>query len=182
MITSRVPAFLADLPSWDSDGDLVAVVEVPKGSRNKLDFDPEWGAFRLKKVLPAGMVFPYDFGFVPGTLADDGDPLDVLILLDDPVAPGTVVAARPVGVIEAKQRKDGGEWVRNDRLIAVAACSLTQAHVRDLSDLGDAFMDGLEAFFTDYHALDDRTFRPIARRGPATATRLVRKASTAHRR
>ncbi len=156
------------------------MIEVPKGSRNKLSFDPKWGAFRLKKVLPVGMVFPYDFGFGRDQ-GEDGDPLDVLVLLDDAVATGTIVSARLIGVIEAKQRKEGEEWLRNDRLIAVAKCSHSQADVEDISDLGDPFLDELEAFFADYHAVDDETFRPIARRGRAAAARLVRAAGSAGR-
>ena len=178
MTAHRVPMLLTDLPSWDSDGSLITVVEDPRGSRNKVDYDPDWGVFRLTKVLPKGMVFPYDFGFVPGTQGEDGDPLDVLILLDGAVAPGTVVPARLLGVIEARQREDGGEWVRNDRFVALATCSSIQVGIEELSDLGAPFLDEIETFFSAYHALDAHIFEPVARRGPGAATRLVRKAST----
>ena len=174
-------ASLVELPSWDADGNVVAVIEVPRGSRNKLDFDPDWGAFRLAKVLPEGMVFPYDFGFIPGTRGEDGDPLDILILLDGAVAPGTVISARLLGVIEARQREDDGEWVRNDRFIAVAACSRTQMDIDGLADLAAAFLDELETFFSAYHALDAKVFEPVARRGPTAAARLIRKASVTRR-
>jgi hypothetical protein len=91
-----------------------------RGCRNKFAYDPEQSIFALKKVLPAGMVFPYDFGFLPSTLAPDGDPIDVLLLMDEPAFPGCAVKARLVGVIEG-ERVDGKTTTRNDRLVAVTA-------------------------------------------------------------
>ena len=82
----------------DSDDKQIlrVVVETPKGSRNKFAFDPDQHLFHLKKVLPTGMAFPYDFGFVPSTEAEDGDPIDVLILMDGPAFPGCVLKCRPI--------------------------------------------------------------------------------------
>src|SRR5256714_4781218 len=98
---------------------LRVVVETPKGSRNKFAFDAEQHIFELKKVLPAGMTFPYDFGFVPSTIADDGDPIDVLVLMDEPAFPGCVLSCRPIGVIEGEQRDEKKKKERNDRIIAI---------------------------------------------------------------
>jgi inorganic pyrophosphatase len=81
---------------------LRVVIETPKGSRNKFAFNLEQHTFELKKVLPAGMAFPYDFGFVPSTKADDGDPVDVLVLMDEPAFPECVLLCRPIGVIEGE--------------------------------------------------------------------------------
>src|ERR1043166_1586158 len=97
-----------------------AVIETPKGSRVKYSYDEETGLLRLKKALPEGMVFPFNFGFIPGTKAEDGDPLDVLIVNEEALVPGCLVEARPIAVIEAKQGKKGGKQVRNDRLVAKA--------------------------------------------------------------
>src|SRR5579863_7953432 len=83
------------------------IIETPKGSRNKYAFDPALGAFVLRKVLPAGMAFPYDFGFVPATIGGDGDPLDVLVLMDEPAFPGCVLKCRLVGVIRGRQKSHG---------------------------------------------------------------------------
>ena len=83
------------------------IIETPKGSRNKFAFDPEQEVFALAKVLPAGMVFPYDFGFIPSTKAEDGDPTDVLVLMDEPAFPGVLVKCRVIGVIEGEQGKIG---------------------------------------------------------------------------
>src|SRR6202167_2810488 len=121
-------------PILKKDGMLQVIVETPKGSRNKFSFDPEQEIFSLKKVLPAGMVFPYDFGFLPRTLADDGDPIDVLLLMDEPAFPGVLVCARLIGVIEGEQI-DGKKRIRNDRLVAVAHTNHMYLNVRKLKDL-----------------------------------------------
>src|SRR5215212_5641394 len=108
-------AHIARLPAFDDEsGDVHAVVEAVKGSRNKFKFDEQRGLFIHDSVLPAGATFPFDFGFVPSTRADDGDPLDVLILMDEPAFVGAVVPCRLVGVIEAEQTEKDGETVRND--------------------------------------------------------------------
>jgi len=90
-------------PVDKKDGLLQVIVETPAGSRNKFAFDPKQGIFALKKVLPAGMVFPYDFGFLPQTIAPDDDPIDVLLLMDEPAFPGCAVWSRLIGVIEGEQ-------------------------------------------------------------------------------
>src|SRR2546421_8211911 len=108
------------LPPLDDNGRVQVVIETPKGSRSKYAFDPDQRAFKLKKVLPEGMVFPHDFGFIPSTEAEDGDPLDVLLLMDQPAFPGCLVEARLIGVIEGEQSEDGKKE-RNDRLLAVAS-------------------------------------------------------------
>ena len=104
------------------DGDdkqlLRVVIETPKGGRNKFAFDPKQHVFELKKVLPAGMTFPYDFGFVPSTEADDGVPVDVLVLMDEPAFPGCVLKCRVIGVIEGEQG-DKKDKERNDRIVAI---------------------------------------------------------------
>src|ERR1700749_540488 len=111
---------LSRLPSYDPKHDELVnvVVETPRASRNKFAYDDKLGVIRLKKVLPAGMEFPYDFGFVPSTKADDGDPIDVLVLMDEPAFAGCVLTCRMIGVIEGEQR-DGKKKVRNDRIIAI---------------------------------------------------------------
>src|ERR1700691_3575290 len=130
-------------PILKKDGMLQVIVETPKGSRNKFSFDPDQEIFSLKKVLPAGMDFPYDFGFLPRTLADDGDPLDVLLLMDEPAFPGIAVQSRLIGGIEGEQI-DGKKRVRNDRLVAVAAANHMYADIRNLEDLPRRFVNELE--------------------------------------
>ena len=152
------------------------VVETPKGSHNKLKFDPERNAFRLSHVLPVGMSFPFDFGFLPETHGGDGDPLDVLILMDAPCPTGCLVDVRLIGVLEVEQREEDGEVVRNDRLIAVARTSATHAATRELTDLAPALLGQIEAFFDQYNRLDGKEFRVLHRRGRRAAAALARGA------
>src|ERR1700758_368420 len=135
-------AGLADptrLPPFASkDADLTVIIETPKGSRNKYAYDPEERIFALRKVLPAGMAFPYDFGFVPSTLAGDGDPLDVLVLMDEPAFTGCKLTCRAVGVIEGEQGSKN-KRERNDRVVAVESGNHSYAHVKRVDDLGKKF-------------------------------------------
>jgi inorganic pyrophosphatase len=117
---ARPARSVADLSPLDEEGHVRVVVESPRGSRVKIAFDPELGAFAFSRALPTGITFPFDFGFVPGTLANDGDPLDAIVLHDEHSYPGIVIACSPVGVIEIDQTEDG-ESLRNDRLVLVPA-------------------------------------------------------------
>jgi inorganic pyrophosphatase len=137
------------------------IIETPKGGRGKMTYDPESGAFALKRLLPDGMSFPLDFGFVPGTRAQDGDPIDVLVLNDEPAAVGTLMSVRLIGVIEAEQTEDG-ETVRNDRLLAVASVSHLFAGITVAEDLGPQFLKHLTAFWENYNALRGASFRVLA--------------------
>src|SRR5881394_3501639 len=99
-------ARLSNLEAFDPDsGELNAVIETPKGHRNKFKYDEKRGLFRLSGVLPAGAVFPFDFGFVPSTRGEDGDPLDVLVLMEEPAFCGCLISARLLGAIEARQKE-----------------------------------------------------------------------------
>ena len=108
------------------DGTCRVIVETPRGARAKYDYNPETDLFELSKILPEGMRFPTDFGFVPSTLCDDGDPLDVMLLGDEPGAVGVLVRARLLGVLLVEQVK-AGKTERNDRLLAVPWCSRLHA-------------------------------------------------------
>jgi inorganic pyrophosphatase len=157
-------------------GDILdIIVETPRGHRNKFKFDEKRGDFRLGSVLPAGLSFPYDFGFVPDTKADDGDPLDVLLLMDEPAFPGCIVAARLVGVIEAEQREDG-EMIRNDRIIAVAMDAHDYADIKSMDDINKNLLKELEHFFISYNETRGKTFRLLGTKGPNRARKLVEAA------
>jgi inorganic pyrophosphatase len=165
-------------PVRKKDGLLQVIVETPKGSRNKFSFDEEQQIFSLKKVLPAGMVFPYDFGFLPKTLADDGDPIDVLLLMDEPAFPGILVPSRLIGVIEGEQ-VDGKKRTRNDRLVAIADANHMYANVRKLNDLPKQFLRELEDFFVNYHELEGKEYKLLGCKGIAEAETLIKKAKKA---
>jgi inorganic pyrophosphatase len=167
---------LSRLPSVDPDTrDLIAVIETPKGSPNKYKFEQKFGAFVLNTVMPKGSFFPYDFGFIPSTLGEDGDPLDVLVFMDDPAPVGCLVAIRLVGAIEAEQREENGETKRNDRLLAVAIKSPTHANINDLDDLQPSLLDEVETFFITYTGQRGKKFRPIGLPAPVRLGRSLRR-------
>jgi inorganic pyrophosphatase len=162
-------------PLDKKDGALQVIIETPKGSHNKFSFDPDQEIFSLKKVLPAGMVFPYDFGFLPRTLAEDGDPIDVLLLMDEPAFPGVLVSARLIGVIEGEQI-DGKKRIRNDRLVAVAEATHMYANIKKLEDLPRHFIKELEDFFVNYHQLEGKQYKLLGCRDAGEAFRLIKQA------
>ena len=169
---------LSNLKPLDrKSGNLNVVIDTPKGSRNKYGFDFKINAYKLKTVLPHGTVFPFDFGSIPNTVAEDGDPLDVLVLMDEPVFIGCLVETRLLGVIEAEQT-EAGETERNDRLIAVAAESHTNGTLKSLKKLDSKLLDEIEHFFVSYNDARGKTFKPTARKGPAVAKRLIKKQTT----
>ena len=151
-----------------------AVIETPMGSRNKFKYDEDMGFFALSGVLPQGMMFPHAFGFIPRTKAADGDPEDVLVILDEPVFPGCIVPSRLLGVIEAEQTEDG-KTERNDRLIAVSASSRELSDVESLSDLNPVMIKEIEKFFVNYNEEKGKKFKVLARRGPQQAMKLLKK-------
>lgn len=150
------------------------VVETPKGSRNKYAFDATEKVFRLKKVLPAGMAFPYDFGFVPRTEADDGDPVDVLVLMDEPAFPGCVLQCRPIGIIEGEQG-NAKKKERNDRIVAVQKDAHSWEDVKTIDDLGDPFCRELEEFFVNYHKLTGKQYRVLGVKGPGAIRKMIKR-------
>jgi inorganic pyrophosphatase len=154
---------------------LQVIIETPKGCRNKYSFDAEQKIFVLKAALPAGMVFPYDFGFVPRTLADDGDPIDVLVLMDEPAFPGCALMARLIGVIEGEQTTPK-ETTRNDRLVAVAETAHIYAHLKGLKDLPKQILREIEEFFVNYHKLQGKKYKLLDCKGEKTALDLIEKA------
>lgn len=160
------------LPLNKESRTIQVIIETPKGSRNKYAFDPELKIFQLKKVLPAGMSFPYDFGFVPSTKAEDGDPLDVLVLMDEPAFTGCLLQCRPVGVIEGQQGKKKDKE-RNDRVVAIEQDNHSFAHVKHVRDLGKKFVRELEEFFVNYHQLTGKKYKILDVKGPAEAWRRV---------
>jgi inorganic pyrophosphatase len=169
------------LPPRGGDDAVHVVIETPRGSAHKLSFDGERGVFVLKKALPLGMTFPFDFGFVPGTKAGDGDPLDVLVLLDGATPPGVLVEARLVGAIEAEQRSGDEEPERNDRVVAVGTHSRTFGRVRALAQLPPELVDDIERFFVVYSNALGKDFRALGRAGPDRAEALLDEAVRAAR-
>jgi inorganic pyrophosphatase len=155
---------------------LQVIIETPKGSHNKYSFDEKQKIFVLKTALPSGMVFPYDFGFVPQTLADDGDPLDVLVLMDQPAFPGCAVVARLIGVIEGEQEVPKMDPTRNDRLVAVAETTHMYAKFSKLKDMPKQALREIEEFFVNYHKLQGKKYKLLGCKGEKAALQLIEKA------
>jgi inorganic pyrophosphatase len=163
----------AALSAFEPDSEeLNTIIDTPKGSRNKFKYDERRGLFKLGGVLPLGAVFPFDFGYIPSTVGGDGDPVDILILMDEPAFPGCLVAGRLIGVIEANQTEDG-QTSRNDRLIAVAADSRSHSEVHTLSDLNSNIVDEIEHFFISYNEIKGKQFEVLGRFGPDRAKSIV---------
>jgi inorganic pyrophosphatase len=164
---------LHDIEPRSAGGRQIAVVvDTPRGSRNKYKYDEKLGLFRLSRILPSGMSFPYDFGSVPRTRAADGDALDVLILTEAPTFVGCLVSVRLLGVLRATQREKG-KTIRNDRLIAVPETPVNHPAIRELRQLDHNRIGEIEQFFLSYNRAQGREFSPGQRLGPREAYRLV---------
>lgn len=154
-------------------------METPKGRRNKFNYDPQIQAFTLGGLLAEGLSFPFDFGFVPSTLAEDGDPVDVMILMDEPAHVGCVLDVRVIGVIEAKQTEDG-KTTANDRLVAVAVHSYNHEHIKSISDVSQSILQQVEEFFITYNKSRGKKFKVLGLHGPKRAVKLLEEGIQAH--
>jgi inorganic pyrophosphatase len=163
------------MPPFDpKSGAVHVIIDTPKGNRNKFSWSEKWKLFEMSGVLPAGAIFPFDFGFIPRTRGGDGDPLDVLVLMDEPGTVGCLVRTRLLGVIEAEQTEEG-ETSRNDRLIGVAVKSRIDSDYKTLDDLSEKLVDEIEHFFVSYNAAKGKKFEPLGRFGPERARQLVKQ-------
>jgi inorganic pyrophosphatase len=164
------------LPAFNGkEGVVNVIIETEKRSRNKFSYDEDLNIFRLKKVLPEGMSFPYDFGFIPSTLADDGDPLDVLVLMDEPGCTGCLVECRIIGAICGEQ-SENGDNLRNDRLVGVAVPSHTHSNLKEVDDLNPALLQEVDNFFVNYHQQYGKKFKVIGHCDSKEAMKMVKKA------
>src|SRR5215831_14409491 len=145
-----------------------AIIETPKGFRNKFDYDPESNLFMLGGLLPEGMMFPFDFGFIPSSLGDDGDPLDILVLMDAPAHSGCLIDVRIIGVIAAEQSEDGKKE-SNDRLIGVAIHSYQHEEVETIEDVSKTLLSQVEEFFISYNKQRGKKFKITGTSGPKKA-------------
>lgn len=150
------------------------IIDTPKGSRGKYKYDEKTGFYRLSKLLPLGACFPYNFGFIPSTRGEDGDALDVLLLMEEPVAVGCVVPVLLIGVLKGKQTETNGRTSRNDRLLAVLDTPYNPPEIRSLDELDKQRLEEIEHFFISYNEMEGRRFEPAGREGPDKAQALVR--------
>ncbi len=167
---------LSKVETWADKQHIYAVVETPRGSHAKLEFDPKLRAFTLSKPLFAGLTYPYDWGFIPSTRAADGDPLDVLIIHDAATYPGLVLKCKPIGVLEVTQRENG-KSERNDRIFVVPDRSPFEGDLLDIRHMPRRAIEELEKFFQATDALESKKISFDGWRGPQRAIKAIKKAS-----
>jgi inorganic pyrophosphatase len=162
-----------NLPPFAEDGDVYVVVETPRGSRAKFAYDQKLETFILSKSLLTGLTNPHDWGFVPSTKADDGDPLDIMVIHDAATFPGIVLTCRIIGVLQIEQ-KSKGKAERNDRLFAVPRRSHSEQSLRDVRELSKPIQQELEKFFIATGELEDKRLEIIGWKGPKIAMKAIR--------
>jgi inorganic pyrophosphatase len=136
---------LFEIPAFSQDGDVHVIVETVRGSRAKFKYDPDTKAFLFSRSLRLGLAYPYDWGFIPSTMAEDGDPLDGLVLNEFTTFPGALIRCRPIGVLEVRQREKGREF-RNDRVLFIPSAFAAE-HGGDDALLTSELKSQLEDFF-----------------------------------
>lgn len=142
-----------DIPSGPSAPEILyAVVEIPKGSRNKYEYDKDMEAFALDRVLYSPFHYPAEYGIIPQTLWEDGDPMDILVIMDQSTFPGCIIECRPIGVM---RMMDSGE--SDDKILAVPVNDPRYKDVKDVKDIAQAFLDEIVHFFQDYKKLEGKT-------------------------
>jgi len=150
------------------------IIETPRGSAEKYAYDEGLKLFVMKKILPAGMVFPYDFGFFPNTKGGDGDPLDVLVLCEFKSFPGCVMNCRIIGALLAEQKSKEGQE-RNDRFFAIPVLSKVFHHITAIRDIPKKEIAELINFFIVYNLEEGKEFNPIKMLNPHDAEKLYKK-------
>lgn len=152
---------------------VTAMVECPKGYNQKFDYDPEEKRFKLSKILPAGLVFPFDFGMIPGTKGEDGDPLDIIVVSEGATFPGCLIDCRIIGALKAEQTECDGSTMRNDRFIGIPDVSQLFAGIKTLEQLPEGIVNQLEAFFKNYNEQAGKQFRVTERLSAKQAGQLL---------
>lgn len=142
---------LSLIPAQPKPGLVNVLIEIPGGSKNKYEFDKDMNAFALDRVLFASVQYPYDYGFIPNTLADDGDPLDGMVIMDEPTFPGCVITAKPIGMLEMI---DGGD--RDEKLLCVPSEDPRYDGVSSLKDISPHRLEEIAEFFRTYKNLEKK--------------------------
>lgn len=161
---------LSLIPAQPKPGLINVLIEIPAGSKNKYEFDKDMNAFILDRVLFSSVQYPYDYGFVPNTLADDGDPLDGMVLMDQPTFPGCVIAARPIGMLEMI---DGGD--RDEKILCVPDEDPRYSKVKSLGDIADHRLDEIAEFFKTYKNLEKKVTEILGWKDVSEVAPLVEK-------
>lgn len=161
---------LSRIPAQPKPGLINVLIEIPGGSKNKYEYDKELEAFALDRVLYSSVKYPYDYGFVPNTLADDGDPLDGMVIIDEPTFPGCIIAARPIGMLEMI---DGGD--RDEKILCVPDKDPRYTHVKSLNDVAPHRLEEIAEFFRSYKNLEKKVTEILGWQDVGTVSALVEK-------
>ncbi len=167
---------LALIPAQPKPGLINVLIEIPARSKNKYEFDKDMNAFALDRVLFSSVQYPYDYGFVPNTLADDGDPLDGMVLMDQPTFPGCVIAARPIGMLEMI---DGGD--RDEKILCVPDADPRYRNVTSLKDVASHRLDEIAEFFKTYKNLEKKVTQILGWQDVDQVKPLVEKCIQAYK-
>ncbi|MEA5464262.1 inorganic diphosphatase [Leptothoe sp. PORK10 BA2] len=159
---------LSRIPAQPKPGLINVLIEIAGGSKNKYEFDKDINAFALDRVLFSSVQYPYDYGFVPNTLADDGDPLDGMVLMDEPTFPGCVIAARPIGMLEMI---DGGD--RDEKILCVPDKDPRYVGIKTLDDVAPHRLDEISEFFKSYKNLENKVTEILGWKGLDAVQPLV---------
>jgi inorganic pyrophosphatase len=168
---------LLTLPCYGKDGCLNVVVEAPRGASIKLKYEPALEAFTVSRALPMGLTYPFDWGFIPQTLAPDGDPLDVLAIHDGITHPGVLLRCRPLGVVELEQDAEEGGRERNDRVIAMPTWHDRMGEFEKATDLPTRLREEIEHFFLDATFFTAKNPKILRWRGTKRAAAVISKAT-----
>lgn len=152
---------------------ITVVIETPRGSTEKYDYDKKSGHYLLRKILPAGMIFPYDFGFIPGTRGEDGDPLDIMVLSEFKSFPGCMMECRLLGGIMAEQGKEKQKKVRNDRYLSIPIFSSVFQYLQAIDQVPSEMVTQLEDFFVNYNKAEGKVFHCLGLMDADTAFRQI---------
>lgn len=166
---------LSRIPAQPKLGIINVLIEIAGGSKNKYEFDKELGAFALDRVLYSSVQYPYDYGFIPNTLADDGDPLDGMVLIDEPTFPGCIIAARPIGFLEMI---DGGD--RDEKILCVPDKDPRYAQVKSLKDVPPHRLEEIAEFFRSYKNLEKKVTQILGWQDVEQVRPLVEKSILAY--
>jgi inorganic pyrophosphatase len=133
------------------DSTVWVIVEIPKGSRNKYEYDPELGRIKLDRMLFSSVQYPTDYGFIPDTLAEDGDTLDAMVMVSEPTYPGIAIEARPIGLFRMYDEKG-----RDDKILCVPVHDPTWNYAKNLDDIPQHLLREIDNFFTIYKELEEK--------------------------
>ena len=154
---------------------VTVVIETPRHSTGKYVFEEKEQCFCLKKILPLGMIFPYDFGMIEGTEGTDGDPLDAMVITECDTYPGVQMKCRVIGALLAYQRSPGKKAIRNDRFFFIPEQSFTYGHIKDIKDFSKRHNQQLEDFFINYNKSENKVFVPLKHINAPQASHLLGK-------